>query len=434
MNKCETLKDYFEIKGFQCPLCLDPYDLKERNKFPTQLSCRQHSVCIECLQQQIGTLKLCPQCREPLTFSAGVPAPNSQMLTAMEAIAEIWESAHPSASSSAAAAAAPVDVPTPPAPINFECLTFCEAFWQYRDIQRLMRESLDSIIHTMGWHREAKELTDSLNYPEWVLLSDHNQESQGIAQLKIAGPTQWEAHWIGVVEANPANYVEFYKQLLLMIKRRGSDDWKNVSFTSYFNYDLEEVWLSAVLRMLGDHNLRYELTYLHKTWGAQAKLRVFPWPKAGHIQRELVIDPNKKLETDIPFGRRVGEQLSYRKINLTPLFRALAAETADPAGSEQRMLSHFSDFPQFYFFYLVEGQAKGFMQFERSLADTNKLFLTLCKLMPDSLRYADHFVQQFAEWATTKPTLDKDTSATGFISNLSHLPPLLQEAIRKYAG
>lgn len=437
-NISNSFADYLEEKGYLCPVCyenfeINPPDLikvpKQFNKQPTQLSCQQHNICIACFEAHRNNFKLCPVCRAPLTFSASDPKPNSQVISAIEAVKNLWEQLNPSVGNdnslytvSKKPALKPFNMEINQLlPQSFECLSLAEAHWQHKNVGDEIAALLPSIVEGMQWKEVAQELLKDFQTTakQWVLLVNQiNQESLGIACLKSDNHMQWESHWTGVKENNLELYLELYKHLLAAVekrKRNDGSDWRNLSLTTFFNYDTEEKWFNHILSALQAHNIRYEIVYLHRKFPNnfelhQAKLTTFPCKKEGHIQKPLILDNQKRLESDMPFEEYAKPvvTLYLEKLGLNLLFRFWASEVPNQEAASYEIKQAFLKEPQNFFVYTIQGRAKGFMWFRRN---NGNLEITSCKLLADSHKYADHFIQNFIVWATTKPIYAKGTCA-----------------------
>ncbi len=174
-DKPPTLNEFLDDKGYSCTVCYETYDANNPKKKPTQLSCQQHSLCIECVEKAIraGNITSCPQCRKPVTFSGPIVA-NSQVISAMEIATELWKTKNPStaitsssSSSSASSAAitsssAAADVKKILIPEAFKCHSLCEQARQYPNINSRIEAALPAIVNAMGWQKVIDEYQPGL--------------------------------------------------------------------------------------------------------------------------------------------------------------------------------------------------------------------------------------------------------------------------------
>lgn len=434
-NNIKAQNEFFEREGYTCTACLDPFSFSVKEKKPVQLCAKQHSYCLACFEDYRRKITSCPECRGPLTFAAGPAVPDRIQVDLMEKLWKAEErvraatsagSVPAAASSSAASAAASPAGANPagkvqrveqsPVPERFECHSLCETVWQFRSISEDIETALPTIVDVMRWQGEIQELRGEYQKDpmQWFLFFDpRDRTTKGIAQLKFAN-NRWEAHWSGITENNPALYVELYKYLLLSVentqKRNDGNDWKNVSLTNYFNYDTERRWFDNVEDMLRQHHIYYDKVRLYKNWGTQIQLTAYPCCKPGHEQRRVELDPNKVLKRDEPFETWITPQVTqyFENLKLNTLFRLLALDSANAEHAANQTKIAFSREPQNFFVYTIDGQAKGYMHF---LRQDGNLSVQSCKLSRDCLKYADHFIQKFVEWAKTKPIYSAGVSA-----------------------
>ncbi len=413
-----------------CVICAEPYSVSKRDKMPTQLTCSQHSICIQCLVESGQGWNACPFCRRAITVSL-TPEPNSELISSIDRVTVLWNqiealktsssttSSTETVSSSAASSSQVVEPLRMAVPNMFHCASLCEGVLQYKDVGHEIETILPHVLETMGWGGEKKELvTEFLAKPqEWVVFtSQSDQQTKGFACLRSVSNGKWEAHWSGAIENDPSLYLEMYKSLLITVRATGSNsqnDWKDISLTSFFNYDTEYRWLNGVQQMLVSHQLRYELQYLHRNWGTQVKITVYPYNKPGHPHQSMPIESTMNLERSVESTMLDTWIKHYLEdYGLNALFRQ-----SIPHGSSKERLEEianyrkmqFQNMPQNFFVYLIDGRAQGFVQFNRVTGEA--LEVAMCGLSLDNVKYADHFIQQFIEWATTKPIYAKDKTA-----------------------
>ncbi len=450
-----TLSDYLEDQGYACCICQDTYDTNDRNKKPTLLSCEQHNICIACFEANVNTLKTCPECRAPLTFKGGPILPNTSLVKAMESVAQLWNQMHAlknNAPMPAAVPAMPIERPKPQVPNIFSSLSLCNKFYQFKSSEDEIAAALPSVIQAMGWHDVAKELESEFqkDIQSWFRMveNDDNQSINGVVQLCKVSNHIWEMHWAGVTKDNIELYLDFYKHILFFIKRVDGFssidcNWKTASISTNFNYLKEEKWLNAVLGFLNSTKIRYELVYLHPHWGTQAKLKVYPIPPPHHVQWDFDISLNHAL---IPYKslnswmeRAVQNILEDFKLKM--LFRVLASKGAENI-LEQELRTEgfcnaFKEHPAQHFVYCIDGKAEGVIRFgiDGMNKSKGKIFVngSYCLLSPHCLKYADHFIEQFAEWAKANPSYAKGVKATEIeFVNYEKIFPQLRDAIVNY--
>jgi hypothetical protein len=343
--------------------------------------------------------------------------------------------------SSAGAPVAKVAKPEPmQIPANFKSLQWCDLLWNFKDVNSEMLSILHSVVRAMNWSADAGELQKDFNAnsKEWLLFYDlATKVSKGMVWLKTVSYGQYEMHWCGVTECTQQNYLEVFKQLLAMVeaKKLPSDNgWKILSLTAYFNYDNELKLLEWVTKLLVSLDMRFEIVYLHKHWGTQAKVTAYPIPKPGHPQLPLSMDNTKILEQDLPFHESIKPQLEQclNVAGLNAIFRLMSMDAINPEYQVIQLKNEFIESPQNFFVYTVEEKVKGFIQFERKVGN---IVVKNCKLLADTYKFADHFIQQFLEWATKSPSYAKNVGAkeVNFVCKNS-LPPALQDAIERARG
>ena len=431
----KTLNDYLDEKGYSCIICAETYSASDRDKMPTQLSCLQHSICMKCFTDAMNnlTIKNCPECRKPLTFQSGSPVvPNSQVISAMDTITDLWKaknspaattsssaaasSAAITSSSSAASSAAITSSSSSATPKNFSCVSLCETVHQYPNVIADIESALPAVVNTMGWQTISGELQEELATPvNWVLMRDKkDQPVQAIAKVETTG-TEWKMHWTGVVANNTQDYLDFYIHILASLmdvaqKNPTSNTWQKASLLIVFNYDTEEKWLEAVEAMLTQHHIRYDKLHDHKAWGTQVKLTAYPYPKIGHLQPPYACSQARHFETPQKFSDWV-KPLTQNYIDqyqLTQFFRLCSFDEYQPEQAAFRLKNAFLQEPESFFVYTIDNQSKGFIRFTR---ENGKLAVQECKLISQASQYADHFIQQFITWASTKPIYSRGSTA-----------------------
>lgn len=455
------LTDFLEKNGYSCPMCLDNFettapDLKkypdQPNRQPTQLSCRQHNLCIACFEEHRNQIKTCPMCKEPLTFTASKPMPNSQVISGIDAVKNLWQQLNSNVGKDKDAEGPVAKKPALVKPVgmeidqqipeHYECVTFAEAQLNHKNVGEEIATLLPSIVNGMKWQDVANELqNDYYSSPKnWVLFTDsQKQESIGIACLKTINNMQWESHWAGVKENKVDLYLELYKQMLSYVegkKNNNSMDWRNISLTSYFNYDTEEKWFAYIIQVLQQHNIRYEITYQHRKFPNnfelhQAKLTTYPCKKDGHLQTPLALDKQKGLARDTSFDDLAKTELNRCMetcgLKTLAIYWAKDAAPNNVESAARDLKDAFYRESQNFFIYMIDGQAKGFIRFVRK---NGHLDVISCKLLGDSFKFADHFMKQFLDWATTKPIYAKGISAKKVKFSCA-LPSVLNLSIEK---
>lgn len=395
MNVEQSLQEILD-QNYSCAICLENYNEKRK----PILTCNLHDVCMECFKQINNNL--CPTCKQPWLGSKVVV--NSQKQSSLDLVKKIWEQKN----SQQASCPQPLKEEAKPLiPEQFGFFTLCEMVWQYKHFEDQFQAALPYVLDVMQWRPLVRELLTSSS-KNWFLLTDsRNQSVKGFVQLMNKGEGHFEAHWGGVTEQIPELYLELYKRLLATVLHNSPINWQETSLTLIFNYDTEEKWLKLILKFLLDSNIRYDLLHIHRNWGTQSKLIAYPCCKPGHEQKMIESDPGIVLEGNVPFEQwilpRIKSYLENPELN--QLFR-IAGRNEENFNLIKRT---FATNPQNFFIYMIEGKPAGFIEFDRYNGEL--LWIQQCALFPDCYKYKQHFISQFKEWATTKPSLGPDKCA-----------------------
>lgn len=308
---------------------------------------------------------------------------------------------------------------------------------EYTSMDDLLENALPQIVEVMGWGSVLGNLKAEFakNASNWcVLLDQRDRSPKGFAQYTQAPTGEFVIQWTAVMEKDPTAYPMLYTAFLLDVQKRAkgtADDWKEIRLKTYFNYDGEEKWFDEVVNMLTKNHIRHEIHYHDKAWGCQVQLTAYPCPKPGHMQTLPQQDPSLRLQS-IPHLEKwiapaLAPILNPDQHNLSKLFHLWATRSPNPDEAEQKITSTFSKKPEDFFIYTLNGKAEGFMQFTRK---DGFLVVQECRLARSNLKYADHFIQQFLEWATNFPIYAREVPAKG--AHFPHkevLPRELQTAI-----
>lgn len=445
-----TLEEYLDSQGYNCPLCLELYSDSNNKRKPTKLSCQAHDICIGCFDEQkdSDSLKKCPECREDLVFRVKEAVPNRDKLEAMNLAAKIW--ARENSKPVVVREAVVVQKPELVVPEKFESISFCDLVWGFGDknnnFTKRIERALPKVVEVMGWKDESQLLQNEFNAnaAQWVsLYHSKSYDTNVIGRLQPLGNKRYEVHWTGITDHNYVHlYQVFFKNLILLIKKKENPtpvDWNTLSLTSYFNYDKEEIYLKELLKLIYEFQFRYEIAYLHKSWGTQAKVTIYPICKKGHQSNMLIESSNNQYS--IGQANSVKELMQehvnayLRDYNLSSVFHDLACQFSpmpdEIMNLKVEIIRSFVETPEDFFIYVIEGEAKGFMQFQRM--PNNSISVIKCGMKRDSLKYCDHFVQEFLKCAKTRPVYEKDVSANKIIFDKGNLvnSPYLQDAIVK---
>lgn len=419
MNVRQSLDEFFESKGFSCPLCLDSYSLSDKSKKPTLLSCAQHNVCIECLRSTLSPAQniKCPICREVIVINLGNIKTNSQTISSMETIKELWESSQGNAAPLPApsSAAAPVVVAPPQVkqlaiPATFQSYLLCD------EVEKLKEEVVDlevifpEIIHAMKWQGVEGELRQDYrdNPSQWVTLVDTEANKiLGAAWMKpIEPPRKWEVHWLGVASRDKDDYFAIYQALgqrVESLSNNNRDDWKIFSLAAYFNYDTEKDWMIHVQRKLIEMERNFDVESLHKHWGTQKKVTLFPCRKAQHTQNNFILKDNYKVQSSKTLSQ-VLQPLTEKYLKEIKLEVAITQWCYENNFPCNPIMEAFQRKPESFYIYTIGGRAQGFIQFEKR---ANEIDVLRCCLHSLSRSFAEHFIREFID--KIKPELELNT-------------------------
>lgn len=424
-----ALTDYLDEQGFACKICLGVYSSDDKVHYPVQLSCHKHNLCYSCYEKAIKTQqpKNCPECRAPVRYLPDDLKANSQTIQAIDAVKGLLTPKNSTAvsSSSSSALSTPAAISSSSSdrkqeiPEKFECKSVYDKVEEYTSIDDLFENALPQIVDVMQWENVLGELSTEFakNAGQWrVLLDQRDRSPKGFAQYTQAPSGEFMIQWTAVMEKDPTAFPMLYTAFLLDVKKRATgapDDWKKIRLTMCFNYDGEEKWFDEVVNMLKNNHIRHEIHYHDRDWGCQVQLTAYPCPKPGHTQTLPQQDIFLRLQSIPPFekwiARTLDPILDPAQYNLGNVFRWVKHES-NPDEAAEKIKTVFLRNPEDFFIYTIDGKAAGFMQFTRK---DGFLIVQACALTPSNLKYADHFIQQFLEWATNYPVYAREVPAKG---------------------
>lgn len=436
----------------ECYLCLEEYSTVTRERKPYLLPCAEHTICIECVEKQFQELNLCGLCKKPIKLEKQNPfQPSSLVLNQINMLITAWNLKQVSGGNASAAAAAAGRLPdaqiakislrdNAPVPANFACLSLVKDFFEARDIVGEIEAALPGVVQAMGWQAAIQQFDETFRneMPTWYLISDRTNTVKGMAQIKCQAPnkSKWEVNWLGVTQDSPEQYVEVYINILGALEKQKtglSTDWKEVSLTTTFNYDTEEKWLESVKAMLVARHLRFDISHIFNNLATQVVLTVYPCCKEGHLQQTPTQNPNSIIEgvNSHSFENVVQPKIIdyLERLYLETLFQAWSKEKANGTSQLVTIRTAFRENPQDFFIYTIDGIAAGFVQFSRQ---QGQLVVEQCGLLKEQEQYAQHFIQQFVQWAKTTPCYAKEVPAKDVsFANKHQLPEIIQKAINK---
>lgn len=450
-----NLDKYLEEKNLTCGICSAVYNGKEYK--PMVLSCIMHSICLECITGNSKNLTSCPFCRKAIVINQDSLVPD---IRTIERVQEAVEKFHKKSQKAKEVkdhnpqltpiekSRTPIDVPE-----KFEIVSFAEDCFNFVDVGVEMQRIATRVLSSMGWDGDQAVANDfySVFKPQssdWILFREKaTGKAIGFAQFILAkdayNKTKYEAHWIGSIEKDPNIHYEFFKQMVNLVASRRiqpcSNDWEEYSLKSIFNYDnpYEETVRKKIVVQLEALDIRVSTTEKIRRFSQQFCLHqrtveVFPVEKPGHPQKELKnsesyeICARSDLQTSI--NPKVSLCLDPHGFHLRNFFFSTVQNTVNTDRDTILLVDEFKKNPQNYFIYVVNGQARGYVQLERN---DGRFVVKNCKLAIQQKNYAEHFIQEFKKWATTTPCFSKGQSAKGvsFDEHFMSFNVIIQNAI-----